>query len=204
MNKKPVIGLLGGIGSGKSSVASILGDLGCAVIDADQLAREVMDDKDIVDTVKVVFGPEILTSDGTINRAKLAENVFSDMAMLERLTAIIHPPVLKQTERLLAEYLAAPSVSAVVLDVPLLMEANWHKRCDILVFVESELSIRQQRVKRNGRFSADQIKKRENFQISLEKKKEIAQYSIQNNSDLSDLAGQVAQVYSAIMKNRGV
>lgn len=203
MNTKPVIGLLGGIGSGKSSVASILANLGCAVIDADQMSREVLDDQDIVDTIKIIFGADILTSDGMVNRAKLAEKAFSDAAVLDRLTAIVHPPVLRQTEALLTDYFAAPGISAIVLDVPLLMETNWHKRCDVLVFVDSEPSIRQQRVVQKGRFSADQIKKRENFQISLEKKKEIAQYIIQNNSDLSDLADQVARVYSAVMKNRG-
>jgi dephospho-CoA kinase len=203
MNAKPVIGLLGGIGSGKSAVASIFANLGCAVIDADRMAREVLDEPDIVNTVKTVFGADVLTSDGMINRAKLAEKAFSDAAILERLTAIVHPPVLKQTGKLMAKYMTAPGIPAIVLDAPLLMETNWHKRCDALVFVESEMAARQQRVTQNGRFSADQIKKRENFQISLEKKKEIAQYIIQNNSDLSDLADQVARVYSAIVKNRG-
>jgi dephospho-CoA kinase len=203
MNTKPVIGLLGGIGSGKSSVASILADLGCAVIDADQMARGVLDDEGVINAVKAVFGSDILTSEGGINRSKLAEKAFSDAAVLERLTAIVHPPVLEQAEKLLAEYLVIPGISAIVLDVPLLMETNWHKRCDVLVFVDSDASIRQQRVSQKGRFSADQIKKRENFQISLEKKEEVAQYIIQNNSDLSDLADQVAQVYSAIMKIRG-
>lgn len=203
MNTKPVIGLLGAIGSGKSSVASAFADLGCAVIDADKMALELLFQQDIIDQLRSLFGSDILNFDGAIDRTKLAKKAFSNEASLEQLTAIIHPPVLHQAQLLLNQYFVAPGVPAVVLDVPLLMETGWHTRCDALVFVDCLPETRYQRVVKKGRFSPDEIKKRENFQISLDKKKEIAQYIVQNNSDLSDMADQVARIYSAVLKAWG-
>ena len=200
MNSKPVIGILGAIGSGKSAAAKAFAGLGCAVIDADKMALELLQEQDILGAITDAFGSDMLTAEGCIDRTKLAEKVFSDGAALEKLTGILHPPVLSQAQTQMDRYFADPGVTAVVLDVPLLMETGWHTRCDVLVFVDSPLEIRQQRVAQKGRFSPEQIKKRENFQISLDKKKQIAHYIVQNDSDLSDLAEQVARVYSAVMK----
>ncbi len=200
MQAKPVIGILGGIGSGKSSVAAVFGRLGCAIIDADKMALEMLVDEDVGMQITDVFGPNVILPKGEIDRKKLADRVFSNPELLKTLNGIIHPRVLKQTETLLARYLADEAIPAIALDVPLLMETGWHTRCDVLVFVESDLAVRETRVRQKGRFDADQIKKRENFQISLDKKREIAQYIVKNNSDLSDLAEQVARIYSAVLK----
>ncbi|MGH2272767.1 dephospho-CoA kinase [Anaerohalosphaeraceae bacterium U12dextr] len=200
MQAKPIIGILGGIGSGKSTVAAAFGRLNCAVIDADKMALEMLIDKDVVRRISDVFGSDIVLPCGEIDRKKLADRVFSSSDQLQKLNNIIHPRVLRQTEMLLAQYQADDAVEAIVLDIPLLMETGWHTRCDVLVFVDSDLAVRQTRVHQKGRFDADQIKKRENFQISLDKKREIAQYIVKNNSDLSDLAEQVARIYSAVLK----
>jgi dephospho-CoA kinase len=200
MNTKPVIGLLGGIGSGKSTVANQFANLGCAVIEADGIAHDIIENKDVIDTISSVFGAGVLSSDGIIDRSKLAARVFEDAEQLEKLQAIVHPPILEQCERLLTEYLSAPSVPAIILDVPLLLESGLDKRCNALIFVESPPAQRFQRAAEKKGLSEDQVKKRENFQISLDKKRQIAQYLIQNNSDLSDLAEQVAHIYSALMK----
>lgn len=200
MQTKPIIGILGGIGSGKSTVAAAFGRLGCAVIDADKMALEMLIDKDVVGQIVDIFGPDIMLPTGEIDRKKLADRVFSSSDQLQKLNDIIHPRVLRQTGILLAQYQADDAVEAIVLDIPLLMETGWHTRCDVLVFVDSDLAVRQTRVRQKGRIDADQIKKRENFQISLDKKREIAQYIVKNNSDLSDLAEQVARIYSAVLK----
>jgi len=200
MQAKPVIGILGGIGSGKSTVAAAFGRQGCAIIDADKMALEMLVDEDVGRQIADIFGPDVFLPKGGIDRKKLADRVFSNPELLKKLNEIIHPRVLKQTETLLARYLADEAIPAIVLDVPLLMETGWHTRCDVLVFVEGDLAVRETRVHQKGRFDADQIKKRENFQISLDKKREIAQYIVKNNSDLSDLAEQVARIYSAVLK----
>ncbi len=200
MNSKPVIGILGGIGSGKSTVAVQFADLGCAIIEADKIAHDVLDNKDVIDTISTIFGADTLSPEGTVERSKLAEKVFEDAELLEKLQSIVHPPVMEQCEQLLARYLAAPSIPAVVLDVPLLMESGLDRRCNVLIFVESPPSACLQRAREQKGLSPEQIKKREKFQISLDKKRKIAHYIIQNNSDLSGLAEQVAQIYSAVMK----
>jgi len=200
MNCKPVIGILGGIGSGKSTVATQFAKLGCAVIDADKIAREVLDNKDIINRISIEFGADVVSADGKIDRAKLAEKGFEDAEKVKKLNSIVHPPVLKQCERLLAQYLKDLSVPAVALDVPLLVETGWDGRCDILVFVDCPQTVRFRRAAAQKHLWPAQIKKREKFQISLDKKRNIAQYNVKNNSDVSDLAEQVDQVYSAIMK----
>jgi len=200
MNSKPVIGILGGIGSGKSTDALQIANLGCAVIEADKMAHDVLDNEDVIGTISTIFGADTLSPEGTVVRSKLAEKVFDNAELLEKLQSIIHPPVMEQCEDLLARYLAAPSIPAVVLDIPLLMESGVDRRCDVLIFVESPPSARLQRAKEYKGLSPEQIKKREKFQISLDKKRGIAHYVVQNNSDLSGLAEQVAQIYSAIMK----
>ena len=96
---KPIIGIIGGIGSGKSAVAAELGKLGCKVIDADRIAHELLEKKSVKDKILTYFGPEILNLKGKIDRRKLAEIVFADAGKLASLNRVIHPLVLKKTEK---------------------------------------------------------------------------------------------------------
>jgi len=102
--KKPIIGILGGMCSGKSTVAAEFGKLGCAVIDADRIAHELLGESDIRRKVVAAFGKEILNEAGQISRAKLADAVFSDTEKLMLLTVLLHPPVLERVEGLIADY----------------------------------------------------------------------------------------------------
>jgi dephospho-CoA kinase len=92
-----------------------------------------------------------------------------------------------------------PAVRAIVLDIPLLVEVGWEKRCDRIIFVDCAPPIRLERAKNKGVFEADQLKIRENLQISLDKKKRIADNIVDNNSDLSGLSKQIANFFSTIM-----
>ncbi len=199
---KKIIGLLGGIASGKSTVAGCFAKLGCAVIEADALAHAVLEKEDIKEQVVCLFGKHIMDAEGRINRKSLAQLVFSEKAALDALNALIHPPVMAEIQRLIAVYQQQPQVKAVVLDVPLLAEAGGLELCDVLVFVEAEAEIRRQRWQKNGRFDENELKKREKFQISLDKKKSLAHYTLSNNSDASEVAGQVAQLFSSIIDSR--
>jgi dephospho-CoA kinase len=198
MKTKPIIGILGGIGSGKSTVANQFANLGCAVIEADKIAHEVIEEQSIIDTVSSVFGSDVLSSDGMIDRSKLAARVFEDSEQLEKLQNIVHPPVMETCRRLLHEYVSNPSVPAVILDVPLLLESRQENLCNVLIFVDCPTQQRFQRAAKKG-LTEEQIKKRENFQISLDKKRLIAHYTIKNNSDLSYLTEQVVRIYSTMM-----
>jgi dephospho-CoA kinase len=199
--KKPIIGILGGICSGKSAVASELGKLGCEIIDADKIAHELLDEPAIKRKMVSSFGQDILDSAGKIDRSKLADIVFADARKLSSINRIVHPPVLARIERLIEQYNGEPAVRAIVLDMPLLVEVSWAKRCDRLVFVDCKWQIRAERAKKVGLFDENQLKIRENLQISLDKKVDIADNIIDNNSGFQALARQVADIFSNIMDN---
>ena len=196
--KKKIIGILGGIASGKSAVAAEFKKLGCAVIDADQIAHTFLENTEIKIEIRCAFGPEPFDPQGRVRTDKLAQIVFRNQDNVSRINEIIHPPVIKQCDTLIKKIQANPEIQAIVLDIPLLLEVQWHKRCDKLIFVDCPLPLRLENAKKKGFLSEKQLKKRENFQISLDTKAEIADYIIQNNSDLSALAGQVARILASI------
>jgi len=199
--KKPVIGILGGIGSGKSTVAAEFARLGCAVIDADKIAHELLGESEVKEKVVTAFGSEILDSAGKIDRKKLAEIAFGDAAKLTQLNKFIHPVVIERAEALIEHYNRQNTVKAIVLDMPLLAEVGWDKRCDKLIFVHCDRAKRVERAKKKGLFDKNQLKIMENFQFSLDNKADIAENTIDNNSGFSALAGQVAGFFSCIVDN---
>jgi dephospho-CoA kinase len=202
--RKPIIGILGGVGSGKSTVAAEFGKLGCAVIDADKIAHKLLDKPIVKKKVVSFFGHVVLNRGGKINHRKLADIVFADGDKLAALNKIIHPLVLKEVRKLIKKAKGQKRVKAIVLDMPLLMEVGWAKRCDKLIFVECKQRIRAKRAKKMGILDENMLKIRENFQISLDKKKSIADNIIDNNSGFSALAGQVTDIFSGIMGNQGL
>jgi dephospho-CoA kinase len=196
--RKPIIGILGGIGSGKSTVAAEFAKLGCKVIDADEIAHELLEQFEVRQGIVGLFGEGILDSAGKIDRQKLAGVVFADAQRLSLLNNIIHPLVLKRAEELIELYKLRAAIKAIVLDIPLLVEVGWDKRCDKLIFIECRRHIRVDRVKKLGVFDENQLKIRENFQISLDKKAKLADNIVDNNSDFSALVRQVANIFSHI------
>ena len=198
--KKPIIGILGGIGSGKSTVAAEFAKLGCKVIDADKIAHELLDEPTVKAKIINLFGQTILDSAGKIVREKLAEVVFTDADKLSSINEIIHPIVLQWAEKLIKKYNSQNQVKAIILDMPLLVEVGWDKRCNKLIFVNCEKKLRLNRAKKLG-FDKNQVKIRENFQISLDNKAGIADNTVENNSDFSALARQVTDIFSYIMYN---
>lgn len=198
--RKPIIGILGGIGSGKSTVASELGKLGCKVIDADKIGHKALGKKDVRQKIIGLFGKGILGPSGRINRRKLSDIVFADADKLLSLNRMIHPVILKRTDELIKRYSRQNQVKAIVLDMPLLIEVGWAKRCDKLIFVGCRRRLRVDRAKKMG-FDKNQIKIREKFQISLDNKVDIADNLIDNNSDFTALVRQVSDTLSHIVDN---
>ncbi|MHC4951310.1 MAG: dephospho-CoA kinase [Planctomycetota bacterium] len=198
MSQKPVIGILGGIGSGKSTVAGAFADLGCVLIDADAIAHEVLDEPDVLDALSERWGPEVMDSAGRADHQKIAETVFDSLEELDFLNGLIHPRVLERAEVILKACQMDANAAGIVLDMPLLLEVGWEKKCDFLVFVDCSEEKRAERIAKNGRIDLEQLKKRENFQISLDKKKEKAHYGVHNNNDKSDITEQIAQIFSSM------
>jgi dephospho-CoA kinase len=200
--KKPIIGILGGIASGKSTVAAEFGKLGCAVIRADAIAHDLLEQESIRNELVRQLGGEILDSHGRIDRARLAQIVFADTEKLCALNKVIHPRVLERTEELIAEYNQCPHVQAIVLDMPLLVEVGWANRCDRLIFVKCDAAQRARRAKQAGLLDEQGIKIREKFQISLDKKSRLADNTVDNNSDFLTLVRQIQDIFSDIARSR--
>ncbi len=197
--EKPVIGLLGGVASGKSFVAAQFKELGCAVITADALAHEELLEEDTKAEILKHFGKEVFDENDRVDRSKLADRVFNDGDKLEILNSLIHPKVIKKTQVLIGEYRRDNSVCAIVLDIPLLLEIGWQSRCDVLIFVDTKESLRIERATIRGLGGGEDLRKREKKQISLDKKRDIAHYVVDNNSNVSAITNQVDQILSEIL-----
>ncbi len=198
--KKPLIGIVGGIASGKSTVAAEFERLGCALIDADAIAGALLDEPPVRDAIVGRFGSEILDRAGRIDRHHLARRVFGDAQQVAALNAVVHPPVLQRVEELIERYEDSDTVAAIVLDVPLLVEIGWADRCDRIVFVNCPPERRFERAQRKKGLTEAEVKIREKFQISLDTKASLADNTIDNNSDFSALVRQTRNIFSDITK----
>lgn len=197
-DKKFIIGLMGGIASGKSTVAALLRESGCAVIDADEIAKRVLQKVEVKQQLKGMFGTGIFDVSGHIDKKNLAEAAFADREKVAALNSIIHPFVFARAEELIAEYNGDKNRKAIVLDMPLLVEVGWDRRCDKLLFVDCQPQIRLARCQKKTDFDGKKLKKRENFQISLDKKADVAHYIIDNNHGLLELAQQINDIFPCL------
>ena len=183
--RKPVIGLAGGIGSGKSTVARHMASLGAGVIDADSLAREALDQPEIRARLVALWGKQILDAGDKPDRAKLAALVFNDSEQRKRLESVIHPEVHRRRMALQKQFEADPSVLAIVEDVPLLMETGLDRSCDAVIFVACPVQTRLQRLAQTRGWAPDELHRREKCQLPLDFKAQQADYVIDNTVDSS-------------------
>lgn len=195
-----VIGLTGGIGSGKSTVAELLAGLGAKVIDADKVAHEVFDpETEGLKEVAAAFGEKVLQENGEIDRNRLAEIVFNDPEALEKLNRIVHPRAYELTRSRLEEY-RRQGVEVVVLEVILLVEAGWAHLADtIWVTVASEESV-VKRLKQTRGMSEEEILSRIHSQTSNAERIKNADVVINNDGDLGNLKAQVMENWENIGK----
>ncbi len=203
-DKKPVIGVMGAIASGKSFVSSIFGEFGFGVIDADAIVGQLYDDMRFVNSKLVpIFGENLFDDAGRVNRKYISGVVFNSKKKLSELNVAVHPAVFEEIKRLLSVYRAQDETKGIVLDVPLLLETGLDKRCDYLVYVESTPQLCAQRIANRSKISQKELKKRQKSQIFLDKKKNIANYIVYNKSETSVIKRQVADVISDIFRNLG-
>ncbi len=199
LHNKPVIGLCGGVGSGKSVVARCLGGLGCGVIDSDALSREAMGLESSVAQVRAWWGDGVIGEDGKVDRGAIGKIVFGDAEAKGMLEGLIHPLVEVGRERLRAAYLADDDVVGIVEDCPLLYEVGIDKGCDCVIFVRSRVSDREGRVQKNRGWEAGEVVNRENLQIALDIKAKKADYIVENDSTVSECEARVRAIFSQIL-----
>lgn len=196
---KPIIGLTGGVGAGKSSVARVLSSLGCGVIDSDSLAREQYGDPQVVATLRSWWGDGVCRPAGEVDRAAVAGIVFSDRAALARLEGLLYPRLAARRRELIAGLERDPKVRAIVLDAPKLYEAGVDAECDVVVFVDAPRSLRQQRSVAARGWSAEEFDRREKMLDPLDRKKARADYVIVNHAGVTELNAQVERVFSSVL-----
>jgi dephospho-CoA kinase len=187
------VGLTGGVGAGKSTVARALADLGAVVIDADALARDVVaPGTPGLAAVVAEFGPQILAPDGTLDRSRLGELVFADPAPRAALEAIVHPLVRRRAAELDS---AAPPGALVVHDVPLLAETGQAGSFDAVLVVDVPTEVQVARLVRDRGWSADEAAARIAAQATREDRLAVATYVLDNTGTPEDLRRHVAEVF---------
>ena len=189
-----LVGLTGGIASGKSTVAKILQSLGAAIVNADDLAREVVEPgheawKEIVAS----FGADILQSDQTLDRQKLRALIFNQPEARKRLESIIHPRVRALAEERIRRY-AAAGYPVVIYEVPLLFEGNLQEWLRPVILVACDVETQTARLQKRDHLTAADAEKHIAAQMSLKDKRRLADYVIENNGSLEDLERQTRQI----------
>jgi dephospho-CoA kinase len=187
------IGLTGGIGSGKSTVSALLAARGAVVIDADRIARQVVEPGTPgLAAVAEAFGPGVLTPDGSLDRPALAAIVFADPAAREKLDGIVHPLVRSRAAELAA---AAPEDAVVVHDVPLLVETGQAGSYDLVLVVQADPDTRIDRLVRRG-LTEEDARARIAAQASDEQRRAVADVVLENDGTPDDLAEQVDRFWA--------
>ena len=203
---KPIIGIVGGIGSGKSHVAGLFAELGCLVIDSDAQVREAYRDPAVLATIREWWGGDVFRPDGTLDRSAVAGKVFGDPAEKRRLEALIHPLVHAAREQAMRGAAGDPQVVAYVWDTPLLLEVGLRDQCDAIVFVDAPFEARLARVRATRGWDEAELVRREKSQMPLDTKRRLSEYPLNNaahaGADVSgstDLREQVRRVLSQIL-----
>lgn len=201
MSAIPVVGITGGIGSGKSSLPRTVTRFRLHIIDADAIAHSLLREPDMIGQIVQEFGTRILNADGQISRGHLAEIVFGNrpeqQLARQRLQAILHPAVRKESLR---QIQAVPQdADCIILDAALLLEAGWGDLCDALVFVDTALARRQDRVSSSRGWSRDELERREQCQWPVDRKKQIADFVVDNSGTAQESGRQFEEVLQAVL-----
>jgi dephospho-CoA kinase len=192
MRRPLVVGICGGIGSGKTTAARHFARLGARVLDADALAHQVLEEPGVVEAVRSRFGPGVVAG-GAVDRAALRKEVFGRTAQHDRaradLEAILHPRILARIEAGLREARteSPPPPPVVVIDAPLLTEGPLRKVCDEIVFVEAPEDVRLRRTSTARQWLPEEHRMREKAQSSVGDKRAAATVTIVNSGTIADL-----------------
>lgn len=200
-----VLGIVGSPAGGKSTVAKYLQELGATWINADLIARDVLEQADVQAQVLAHFGPEIAGKDGRIDRSLLADRVFGDddakRAGLSYLESLIHP---RTRQRITAQLRnrRRQKAEVAILDVPLLFKSGWDKSCDEIWCVDSDRNLRSMRVRGRG-WDDDELRDREANQLDIEEKKRLSTTVILNNGTLEQLFETIDRLWSSLLQRHG-
>ena len=200
-NPLPIIGITGGIASGKSVVANFLKKNGCVVADADANTTTVLQRVEVQQQLIGWWGSKVLDENGNIDRSFIASIIFENEKEREKLETLIHPLVRELQE---VTFKNAPTDTiALVIDAPLLMESGLDTHCDVIICVDSPYETRLKRVVEPRKWNETQLRKREAAQIGLDTKRSSADHIIINDGDIAHIEQQTRSVLSLIQNSFG-
>jgi dephospho-CoA kinase len=193
------VGLTGGLACGKSFVGHSLADLGCYLIEADKLGHEVMlPGAEAYDAIVQEFGPQVLDSDGRVNRRKLSGIVWNDPERLGKLSSLVHPPVQVREEIRMAEIARSDPHAIVVVEAAILVETGRYKCFDRLIVVTCASEQQMERALERGSYNKEEIQARLNRQLPLAEKLRVADYVIDTSGAKEATLEQVRTVYDKL------
>jgi dephospho-CoA kinase len=193
------VGLTGSIAVGKSFVTSLLRELGCHVLDADETAREVVAPGHAgLQAIVSAFGPEVLTAEGTLNRQALGAIVFGNEEKRQLLNSLLHPFIIERQDEIMREWQAEDPNGIGVIDAALMIESGGSKRFDKLIVVHCRPEIQLQRLMERNNLSEEESKKRVAAQMSQEDKLKFADFTIDTSEGFEDTRRQTKAVYDAL------
>jgi len=202
-----LVGITGGLGSGKTTVCSMLEAMGCRVFEADRIARDLqLHDPEVIEGMRRMFGEDVYSSDASgkllLDRQRIAQKVFKDSSTLKTLNELIHPKVFKAF-RDAVHQAAGDGVRILLKEAAILLESGGDKGLDILVVVASDPERRIQRAMKKGMGSREEIERRIGAQWPQEKLVERADYVIENNGSIEELQIRVHALYDDIVNPAG-
>lgn len=200
---KPVIGLLGGIGAGKSTVAAEFVRLGCRLVDADAIGHKLLGDPAVKDEFRRLWGGGVFAASGEVDRAAVAEIAFGSPEGLAGLNAVMHPRMRRRLAERIEAMQADAGVPAIVVDAAVLLETDWHELCTHFVYVSAPPDVRARRVAQQRGWDRAKWRQRENSQKPLDIKAARAEDVLDNSSSLSCLREQVRSVFRRIVNTAG-
>jgi dephospho-CoA kinase len=198
----PVIGLIGGIGSGKSRVAALLAERGVRVLSGDEAGHEALRQPDVRARVVERWGPGVLDAAGAIDRRRLAQRVFGAPAELRALEALVWPWIGRRLREQIASARPDPGVKFILLDAAVLLEAGWNDVCDRIVYVHAPRAVRLRRLAEQRGWSAKEVAAREQAQVSLTDKARRADFALDNSGPPEALARQVDDLIAQLGPGR--
>lgn len=196
-----IVGLTGGVASGKTAVSQVLKEEGAYIIDADQIARElVQPHKPAWNELIRAFGKEILQEDGFIHRKKLADKVFADPKKRKLLNQILHPRIKEEMDRRTKEIGQKDSEAIVVIDAPLIVELGDHREMDKLIVVASTQTQQIERLKERDGIGPEEALRILSSQMPVEEKVNLADFVIRNEGSLEETKKRAKEVFKELRK----
>jgi dephospho-CoA kinase len=194
--RKRVIGLIGGMGSGKSSVGALLERRGGYLISADELGHEALRQPALIERVVARFGAAILDERGVVDRRRLGRIVFADPAELRALEDLVFPYIEPRIREEIHKAESLPEARFVVLDAAIMLEAGWDKACDAIVFVHAPEAARKERLAQQRGWTREEVQARQRAQLPVADKISRADYVLDNSGSAEETAQQIEDLIS--------